>query len=339
MYIRRNIRWKIVFKFAWTYLLFYAAYGGAWVWLFHRLDHEGYNISMPFLPMSVIGIAVALYIGFKNSQAYDRFWEGRKIWGGIVNYSRTWTMQVLSFVTNKHATVKLSDDELKAIHKELVYRHIAWMNALRINLRRPNYFSIKKRGMVKSFHEKISEEDDWKNDVAFFLEGQECNRIESVANVPAQIVRRQAERLRQLTEKDGLIDDFRHMEMMRVLEEFYNLQGMCERIKNTPFPRQYAFFSKIFTWIYILILPLGLVGAFADMEHGYEWMAVPFYIVISWIFMTMEQVGDYSEDPFDGSINDVPMSALCRTIEIDLRQMLGETDLREKIQPVEDVLL
>ncbi|NNE56277.1 MAG: hypothetical protein HKN32_09670, partial [Flavobacteriales bacterium] len=330
---------SVILRFAWWRVLFYTAYGLLWVWIFHRLDHAGFNIGMPFLPMSVIGIAVAFYVSFKNSQAYDRFWEARKIWGGIVNYSRTWTNQVLSFVTNKHADQKLSAEELKTIHKELIYRHIAWMNSLRLNLRRPNDWSIRHKGSIKYFYDKISEEPDWKNDVAAFLLEDECHRVQEGANVPALMIRKQGDRLRELMENQGLIDDFRHMEMMRVLEEFYNLQGKCERIKNTPFPRQYGYFSRVFTWLYILVMPLGLIGEFSKMGHGFEWLSVPFYVVISWIFMTMELVGDNSEDPFDNGLNDVPMSALCRTIEIDLRQMLGETELRPKIKPVHDVLM
>lgn len=339
MYVRRNIRWQLIATFSWWRILFYTAYGWGWVWIFHRLDHEGYDISMPFLPMSVIGIAVAFYIGFKNSQAYDRFWEGRKIWGGIVNYSRTWANQVMSFVSNKHTDNPLSQEELYAIHKEFIYRHIAWMNALRLALRRPNDWSIKQKGAARRFQQKIYDEPDWENDVAFFMGQPECQIVQENANVAVQIIRKQGERLRQIVENQGLVDDFRHMEMMRCLEEFYNLQGKCERIKNTPFPRQYGYFSRVFTWLYILVMPLGLVGEFSKMGHGFEWLAIPFYVLISWIFFTMENVGDNSEDPFDNSINDVPMSALCRTIEIDLRQMLGETELRPKVKPVHDVLM
>ena len=125
---------------------------------------------------------------------------------------------------------------------------------------------------------------------------------------------------------------------MATLEEAYNLQGKCERIKNTPLPRQYAYFSKVFTWIFIILLPFGMVGEFAKMGHGLIWLTVPFCVLISWVFITMEIVGDNSEDPFEGFVNDVPMTALCRTIEIDLREMLGETELPEKIKPVNDVL-
>ncbi len=130
------------------------------------------------------------------------------------------------------------------------------------------------------------------------------------------------------------------MQMMRCLEEFYNLQGMCERIKNTPFPRQYAYFSTVFVWIFIILLPFGLVQEFNKIADGaIVWLTVPFSVLISWIFITIEAVGDNSEDPFENYINDVPMTAISRTIEIDLREMLGEVDLPPKTEPVNDVLL
>jgi len=153
------------------------------------------------------------------------------------------------------------------------------------------------------------------------------------------MIRKQGMKLAELTDRFKLLNEFRYVEMMRVLEEFYNLQGKCERIKNTPFPRQYAFFSNVFVWIFCLLLPFGLVGEFAEISHSFIYMTIPFSVLISWIFYTMEIVGDSSEDPFDNMVNDVPMTALCRTIEIDLRDMLGEKELPEKIQAVKGILM
>ncbi|MBT8312271.1 MAG: hypothetical protein HKP23_05485, partial [Flavobacteriaceae bacterium] len=130
------------------------------------------------------------------------------------------------------------------------------------------------------------------------------------------------------------------------LEELYNLQGKCERIKNTPFPRQYAYFSTLFTWLFILLLPFGLLDVFEEgisliegsVRSWYLFMMIPFSVLISWIFVTMEKVGSNSEDPFEGRINDVPMTALCRTIEIDLRDMLDEDNLPEKVEAQDHIL-
>ena len=143
-----------------------------------------------------------------------------------------------------------------------------------------------------------------------------------------------------------ILDGFQEDQMQSVLEELYNLQGKCERIKNTPFPRQYGYFSKVFTWIFVLLLPFGLLDVFEDdamsnpegMLQWYVFLMIPFSVLISWIFTTMEIVGDNSEDPFEGRLNDVPMTALCRTIEIDLRDMLDEKDLPEPVAPKDNIL-
>lgn len=339
MYIKRNIKWSVILRFAWVNLILFTLWASLVVWGFHYYEHQGKDISIPFLPLSTIGIAVAFYVGFKNNSAYDRFWEARKIWGGIVNYSRTWGNQVLCFVTDQYANSDISPAEIAAIQKCLIYRHIAWINALRLNLRKKTSFSLKISHSVKSLLPGGVERKHWDEEVGGLLPEEDYAYLIDRVNTPTQIIRRQGDHLKELMTKSGLIESFRHMEMMRVLEEFYNLQGKCERIKNTPYPRQYAYFSKVFTWIFVFLLPLGLVGEFGKMEHELIFLTIPFSVLISWIFSTMETVGDNSEDPFENFVNDVPMTALCRTIEIDLREMLGETDLPPKIQPVNDVLL
>lgn len=339
MYIYRNIKWSLVLKFAWKPVMFFTLWSTAVVYLYHHLDHHGYNSSIPFLPLSTIGIAVSFYIGFKNNSSYDRFWEGRKIWGGIVNYSRTWANQVMTFTTSRYATDDAYMVDLSVIRKELVYRHLAYINALRFQLRRASSFSKKLHKTIDALTPGSPERAHWNEEVLPFLDHDEfCSHVQR-ANPATQMIRKQGERLAELNDKYGLIEEFRYMEMMRVLEEFYNLQGKCERIKNTPFPRQYAFFSGVFVWIFILLLPFGLVGEFAEISHSFIYMTIPFSILISWMFYTMEAVGDSSEDPFDNMINDVPMTALCRTIEIDLRDMLGESELPEKIQADNGILM
>ncbi len=336
MYVRRNIHWAIIFKFAWLNVLIFTIWASVVVFGYHYFDHAGKDISIPFLPLSTIGIAVAFYIGFKNNASYDRFWEARKIWGGIVNYSRTWGNHVKSFITD-YKNQGPDGAAINTIHQKLIYRHIAWLNGLRHRLRQPSAFSLKYAKSVSAFKAGSAERKHWDEEVGSYLDKDEYANLIERKNTPTQLIRQQGEDLKDL-HKRGLVDDFRHMEMMRILEEFYNLQGKCERIKNTPFPRQYAYFSKVFTLIFIFLLPFGMVGEFAKMGHDMIWLTVPFCVLIAWIFSTMEIVGDNSEDPFENFINDVPMTALCRTIEIVLREMLGETDLPDKIKPVNDIL-
>ncbi|APD07496.1 UPF0187 protein [Flavobacteriaceae bacterium UJ101] len=341
MYIKRDLSFKLIMRLAWKNLIFFTLWALIVFSLYHFFHWD--FIDLPFLPISTIGTAVAFYLGFKNNASYDRFWEARKIWGGIVNYSRTWGNQVMALVQDS------------ASQKEMIYRHIAWINALRIQLRRRSSFSINHnsnrliKNKLRRHRSQLSHA--WEDDVHPFLNDQEFHEVTGYQNIATQLIRKQGDQLETLTSKQKIRDSYTQMEMMRSLEEFYNLQGKCERIKNTPFPRQYAYFSKVFVWIFVLLIPFGLLDVFEEsfineheghftgvFEDVYVFLMIPFSVLISYIFTTMEIVGDQSEDPFEKFINDVPMTAICRTIEIDLREMLGETDLPEKTQPIDDIL-
>jgi putative membrane protein len=141
-----------------------------------------------------------------------------------------------------------------------------------------------------------------------------------------------------LREKD-IIDDFRHMELMAILKSFYTLQGKNERIKKFPLPRQYANMSRYFVGIFIALLPFSMIPELLEVGNYGLWLSVPITALIGWVYVMMEVVGDYSENPFQGMGNDIPMLSLCRTIEIDLREMLGETELPPAIQSKKGVLM
>lgn len=339
MYVRRNISTRLILKFAWRNLLFFTAwsFGITWFYLFF-LPH-GIQISLPFLPLSTIGIAVAFYVGFKNSQSYDRLWEARKLWGGIVNASRSWSNQILSYLSQVEAceASEKNPGELYELRQRLVYRQLAWINTLRIQLRRTTIFD--RHNLIYVPDLRIQRDKDCDHDILPFLPPDEYETIMTKSNSAAQLLHLQGLEIGRCRDA-GLLNDFRHMDLMNSLDTLYELQGGCERIKNTPFPRQYAYFSSVFVWIFCLLLPFGLVGEFARIHaNDLIWLNVPFTVLIAWIFLTIDIVGDNSEDPFENYINDVPMTAICRNIEIDLREMLGETELPEKIQPVDGILL
>ncbi|UII77895.1 hypothetical protein LV716_09020 [Flagellimonas sp. HMM57] len=337
MYIKRNIGFGLLLRYAWKNLIFFSLYATIVYALYFVLGWT--FIDLPFQPISVIGIAVSFYIGFKNSQSYDRFWEGRKIWGGIVNYSRTWGIRVLSFV---HSDNPEKDKEIQRV---MIHRHIAWLNALRVQLRQPKSWSIKENKSVEKIFDKHAERNISCNEAYNYVSMREFSDLRKRVNPATHLVKNQAQDITQLR-KENILDSFQELQLQGVLEEFYNLQGKCERIKNTPFPRQYAYFSKIFTWIFILLIPFGLLNVFKGHNEmydssGVDWLIflqIFFSILISWIFTTMEIVGDNSEDPFEGRVNDVPMTALCRTIEIDLRDMLDEEELPEPVQAKDNIL-
>lgn len=224
MYIKRNISWALILRFAWRKLIFFTVYASIVFYLYYFLNWT--HIDIPFEPISVIGIAVAFYIGFKNSQSYDRFWEARKIWGGIVNYSRTWANNVLSLVEN--------DRDAQIV---LIHRHIAWINALRIQLRQPTSFSKKENRAVERLFDRHGERNPVCSGMDHLLGPQEVDSIENRKNVATHLIKKQGLHLKKLL-AEGKITEFDKQIFHGNLEEMYNLQGKCERIKSTPFPRQ-----------------------------------------------------------------------------------------------------
>ncbi len=304
-------------------------------------------LRVPFLPISTIGTAVAFYVGFKNNSAYDRFWEGRKIWGGIVNASRSWAAGVLAYVD---AGAPHADSH--AVKQELIYRHLAYINALRLQLRKTSRFFDKparataRRLTAHADHMR----NDWETELAPFLDADELAAVSGRVNPATHLAAIQGQRLAALVEA-GRLDLFRQLELMGLITEFYTLQGKCERIKNTPLPRQYAEYSRVFTRVFAFLVPLGMLDVFADQIHRvgpdqllttHDWVyVVPMVLasaMVTWVFLTMEGVGDSSEDPFERSMNDVPMNALCVAIERDLRELLGETEVRGPEQAVDGIL-
>jgi len=130
------------------------------------------------------------------------------------------------------------------------------------------------------------------------------------------------------------------VQLGELLTALYDQQGACERIKSYPFPRQYAHFSETFVWILITVLPFGLIGELAKYGgDSWVWLAIPMSVVISWLFYVMELIGDRSENPFENGVNDIPMSAICRTIEIDLREILKEKEIPPRLQPINNIIM
>ena len=295
-------------------------------------------LHLPWLPIAVVGTAVAFIISFQNNATYDRVWEARKIWGGIVNTSRAWAMVVNDFITNDFADEKVSDAELRAIKKKLVFRHIAWLTALRHAMRQPRPWErFGDHPSNKQWAEAIGVREHsvaLEEELVPYLTDEDLAYALSKSNKATHLLSLQSKQLRHLRHR-GLIEDFRHMEMENVLVELYALQGKSERIKNFPYPRQYATLNWIFLWIFMLLLPLGVmfefdkIGAavaelYPVIGPNFVWLSVPFSALVMWVFHTMERIGRVSENPFEGTPNDVPITTIARGIEIDLREMLDE---------------
>lgn len=313
---------------------------------FHQIFHAEW-LEIPWLPISVIGTAVAFYVGFKNNQSYDRMWEARKIWGALVNSSRAWGSAVDNYITDLFSKDSITSDELKGIKKKLIYRHIGYLYALRSQLLIPTpweHISQNKHGKritekrQKRFGIGLLDDNYSMDSLTQFLPENEYDELINYKNTATQIINQQGRHLKELRAKN-VIEDFRHIALQDILNDFYVHQGKAERIKKFPLPRQYAYSSFLFVAIFIFLLPFGMVTEFHKLGEYGPWISIPFSIIISWVFIMMELVGDYSENPFEGLGNDIPMLSLCRVIEIDLKEMLEEDNIPPGIEAKNGVLM
>ncbi len=249
--------------------------------------------GVPFGAIAALSGALAIFLGFRNSSAYDRWWEARKIWGGLVNDSRSWARQCVAWCGSHE------------LARELVHRHLAFVHGLALHLRA---------------------RADLIDQIAPFLPEEEVSRLRSKPNVPAALLIEQGIRLAAARDADEL-EHFRHLRMDDMLVRLSDIHGKCERIKNTPVPRQYDEIPRTFVYFYGLVLPFGLAPAVG-------WASVVLCTVITGLFLLLERSGRVIENPFDGAIQDTPMTALSITIERDLRAALGEP-LPDPIEPDE----
>jgi len=305
-----------------------------WVAIYYFLD-LGW-LKIPWTPLALIGTAVAFVIGFQNNSAYGRIWEARKIWGGIVNTSRTFGMYVQDMLTNEYAKDPMSDSELQQEIKTFTYRHIAWMTALRHAMRLPKPWetAINHKTNQEWNYRPPEMDSNLEEDMKPYISDSDFDYVMSKNNKQTALLYLQSHHLRKLKER-GIIWEFSFLELEGIIEELFTLQGKSERIKNFPYPRQFATMNHLFMWIFVLLLPLALVPQFAQIGiqmsenqpfigSVFVWFCIPFYVIVAWIFHTMERIGRTGENPFEGTANDVPISTIARGIEIDLRQNLGE---------------
>jgi len=254
--------------------------------------------TAPSLPLTLFGSALALVLGFRSNSAYQRWWEGRGLWGAMINASRSLAREARNF---------LPDDAVD-LKRTIVLRQIAYVNALRCQLRRQQPDA----------------------DVLRFLSKGEATRALQRSNVANGIVDGTGRRIDQ-ARRDGLIDTIQQTAMERVLVDIANAQGGMERLKNTPLPNQYRFFPMVFTHMLCILLPIGLVDTLG--------FATPLGSTIAGLmFLAILAIGDDLVDPFANTLHDVPLSAMCRTIEIDLLQAIGD-DAPQPLTPDKDGVL
>lgn len=268
-----------------------------------EIANDYIDMERPALSIAAAGLmvtAISIFLVFRVGEAYARWWEARTLWGGIVNASRRFARQVTTLI------------KARDVHHELVHRQIAWVIALRLSLRR---------------------QDDW-HELAPFVAEKEREQLRAVANPANQLLQTQARRLAEVRDADELagIDMIMLDQSMASLTD---MQGGCERIKNTAFPDHVAWISHKFAWGLAALIAIAVLDRSNDFDLV-DFLVVPF---IMQSFIVTERVGSELRNPFENEQNDTPMTALCRTIEIDLRQQLGETDVPRPLKPVDGVLM
>lgn len=320
MYIKKNYSFWMTFNWSRKPFIIGFIYSIVVIGLLHLIELK---FTIPWQPISVIGIAVAFYLGFKNNSSYDRTWEARKIYGGIVNDSRSLGGAIVAFIQG---------DNEKVIKKELIYRHIAWLTALRHQLRLSKPWEHSENRLNGLYSPTICEDYDNKlrQELQNYLTEQEIDEITNKSNRASQILKRQSVRFQELKDL-GYFEDFRHMEFYHLITNLYAGQGKAERIKNFPFPRQYASTALWLTFVFCALVPFGLYGLF-EGDIWAESICVIMSAVIIWIYFLMEKIGDYSENPFEGTYNDVPITSVSIGIEIDLREMINDQNIPKPVE-------
>jgi putative membrane protein len=265
------------------------------------LNVSYFHPDLTTIPFTLMGLALGIFLGFRNNTSYDRFWEGRKLWGSLVNSTRSITRQILTLVGESVPTGPDKSgpgrDEIVSFQREMVHRVAAYAHALKHHLR----------------------DQDRVDDLAPLISKQEIDSLRREINRPIAILQRLGDRFRDAY-RQGWVHPMHLPVFEQSLVALTDIQGGCERIKSTPIPLSYTSLIHQIVAIYCIFLPFGIVksvGAFTPVVVG----------IVAYAFYGLDAIGDEIENPFGIDPNDLPLSALSTMIEVNLRQRLGETDL------------
>jgi ion channel-forming bestrophin family protein len=259
------------------------------------------ELTMSSKPFAPLGLALGIFLGFRNNESYNRYWNGRKIWGRLVNVSRTFVRQVSTFT-------RASDSDYLEIRNRLAYRMIAYVYSLRHHLRDTLPF----------------------DDLKPYIDDAERAGLRDQKNVPMTIIQRTAMDLRAFWQTDQ-ISDYHLKAIDDSLTEIIAIQGGCERIRSTPIPYVYTVLIHRLTTFYCLFLPFGIVA-----EAG-SWTPIVTFL-ISYAFFGLDDLGEELKDPFGIELNDLPLEAINRTIEVNIKQLIGDKAVPDMLKPVGDQL-
>lgn len=237
----------------------------------------------------MLAVALSILMGFRVSSAYDRWWEARKILGSVVNNSRSFARQIITFTHQSSISPKLLEI--------IIYRQIAFVYSMSCRLRQQN---------CDEFIEP-------------FLLDEEFQEVRVKSHVPNLLLLHNLYAIKELRKEETLTD----FEFVRLDETIFQLTdnlGGAERIKNTPFPVPYSYCTWLLVHLFALIVPFGMVDSFG-------FMTIPIAMCAIFIFLVIEQIAIEIQDPFSNKENDIPLTAISQTIEFDLKEMLGDQEM------------
>jgi putative membrane protein len=300
MYVKQVFSiWRLM-KGIWPGLVAVTAYATLVFYLF--TFKQWHFLSFPISIITILGTALSLLLGFRTNSAYDRWWEARKVWGEIVNDSRTLVRQSVTFIN----APKQEKDEIVS---NIAHLQIAWCYALTNSLR---------RGQVLVYAD-------------LHLNTQEHNYVADQSNIPNAILNLIQFKFAELHEQNK-IETLLYQNVDQTLQRLCDAMGKCERIKNTIFPTQYSFFVVLVIFIFTLVLPMGLIESIGRI-------AIPITFIISFLFFYVEWIAYVMQNPFENGPNDIPMTSLSRNIEINLLELIDAPKIPEKILPKRGVIM
>ncbi len=275
-----------------------------WFEIHYKVDQQHFSLTTQ--PFTLIGLVLGIFLGFRNHAAYDRYWEGRKLWGRLVNASRSLARQALTLA--QAGQDESNPASCRHFQTDLIHRQIAYVHALRHHLR----------------------DTDSHEDLAPFLDPEERQQLQTQKNIPIAILQSMGERIRRAWDA-GWISEYHLPVIEGTLTTLTDIQGGCERIKNTPIPWVYTVLTHRIVAFYCFFLPFGIIK---DVQE----LTPLVVMLISHAFFGLDEIGDEIEDPFGTEPQHLPLTALCRTIEVNLRQALDEKEIPEMLKPVNGIL-
>lgn len=271
------------------------------------------EVTVPFGMLSLLGAALAIFLAFRNNTAFARWGEAAQLWASIINQCRILARLIVTFVDAHKHTPQYNAETAEAFKKEMIYRLMAWPNALRLQLR---------------------EIPEW-DELRVFLSDEDYALVQRAQSKPNVIMRLLGKRIYDGM-ATGILQGFDSFQMEGALAQLSSLQAACERLKTIPVPRQYDYFTRLLVWIFIALTPFGLVRPL--VSENVALLLIPLSMLTAFVFTILERTGEVNEAPFENRITDVPLSAMCRTLERDVRELLGEKDLPPPLQPKDGYL-